>query len=217
MKNHKFLSRRKFLIRVSLLGFASLVAFGSAPTLLNQWRKFKSLKLSTKHAVSYVGASNISSPVLRSSAYFSAFFAGMQPNETDVSDLETLFRFVAMKDSNYYTQLVYLASHANKVSHRKFNKPIEELNHYESNMLITSIMKHRNNRKQYKNNRKSKLLALVSEKERALRLMHASTIPLTFRVYANSGLDWKSRGYTTWPGVPGNTFGYTNPVSLSAC
>lgn len=212
MNNKALLSRRKFLTRIALLGVASLLAIGSTPILLRQWKALKSLKLSAQHTVSYLGADSISPSVLRGSAYFSAFLAGIQPDASDIEELTNWFEFASSKDGNYYAELVYLVDHVNEISRRKFNKSFDKIDSSESDALVELVM-----RSNHSSGLKSKFLALVSAKERASRLMHASTIPFAYRVYANSGVPWKRRGYTTWPGVPGDTFGYTKPIDLSSC
>jgi hypothetical protein len=58
---------------------------------------------------------------------------------------------------------------------------------------------------------RSRLLNLVSESERQLHFMRGWTIHYLATIYRNSGAPWRNRGYTSWPGVPGDMLEYTQP------
>jgi hypothetical protein len=65
--------------------------------------------------------------------------------------------------------------------------------------------------------RRSRLLALFSADERDRRLTRSALIPALAQVYRASGPAWRRRGYTRWPGVPGDPREYTRPGPAIQC
>ena len=64
---------------------------------------------------------------------------------------------------------------------------------------------------------RSLLLNLVSEYERELHLMRGWIVSDLASLYLRSGVPWRNRGYTSWPGVAGDMLEYTKPGTLPKC
>jgi hypothetical protein len=54
---------------------------------------------------------------------------------------------------------------------------------------------------------------LLSSDYRGLIRARRSTLRHLQELYLHSGVPWRRRGYTRWPGVPGDTYSYTQPLS----
>jgi hypothetical protein len=66
-------------------------------------------------------------------------------------------------------------------------------------------------------NRELRIRAFFSEQ--AGQTLHArqATIPHLRRLYQNSGIPWRHRGYSTWPGVSGDPRAYTRAPGQGDC
>ncbi len=54
----------------------------------------------------------------------------------------------------------------------------------------------------------SRLLAVVSADRHQLRRIRLAVIPQLAWLYRHSGVPWRARGYTRWPGIPGDWHEY---------
>jgi hypothetical protein len=67
------------------------------------------------------------------------------------------------------------------------------------------------------NGRTQRLRAFFRGDGRELLRMRRSTIPHLQRLYQFSGVPWRQRGYTSWPGVAANRLAYTRNLESARC
>ena len=199
--------RRHFLIffiigLILLLG--SVITFSSRKTVL------KSL-LQSKHTKGLQDNSEFDPDVINTLTAFIATYFAVKMDESDHNDMQQRLVYAASYDNGWRKEYTWLANYLNTLSLDRYNTAYQALSDKQKDTILESVVSHS------VWGRKSKILAIISSEERERRLAHNSTIPHLIKIYQFSSAPWKNRGYTSWPGMPGDTFNYTTPGPSHQC
>jgi hypothetical protein len=166
--------------------------------------------LETKHVKGKPDSSPYDSHILQTVALFTGALFGHRLRQNNLSELIDRLDFAVNEDDGWRGEFSFLAQHVNNLATQAGASDFSNSSDIQSEKIITDIMKP-------VSPRESRVMALISEDERNRRRMRSSTIPNLVWIYTNSGVPWKIRGYTTWPGIPKDTFGYTQPGPAYIC
>jgi hypothetical protein len=166
--------------------------------------------LKANHVKGKPDSSPYDSTTLATVALFTGALFGHRLAQNNLSELVDRLDFAVNEDNSWRTEFSFLAQHVNNLAARAGASDFSNSSDSQIEKIITNMMKP-------VSPRESRVMALVSEDERNRRRMRSSTIPSLVWIYTNSGVPWKMRGYTSWPGMPKDTFGYTQPGPAYIC
>lgn len=192
------LSRRKFLLISG--GAASLFVVGGY--LFTRLNIFGKNDDNGFHVTGGKDSSPFDQGVSESVALFLTTAYGRNVPITDLQELEQRLDFAAKEDSGWRDEYNWLSVELdNIVAKLKFN----DFNKLEYAKRIDVVADLFSNSPRTK---RSRILALFSSHERQRLRFWKSTIPHLSRLYMHSGMPWKARGYSSWPGIAGNSSDY---------
>ncbi len=199
--------RRYFLILVTI-GFILLV--GSIITFTSRKTYLKSL-LQSKHTKGTQDNSAFDPEVISTLTVFIGTYFAAKMDESDHNDIKQRLEYATSYDNNWRKEYTWLANYLKDLSLDKFDADYKTLSDKQRSTILESMVSHS------VWGRKSQIRAIISSEERERRLAYKSTIPHLIKIYRFSGVPWKNRGYTSWPGIPGDTFDYTTPGPSPQC
>jgi len=201
------ISRRKFLLIGSVFSIGAIAAIFGLPN----FSKYKKSKLFPYH-IKESGTDLLPTyELLEIISIFTGSLHGHELTNIDKNEFFDILAFLIMNDKAWTSEYTWLSNHINILSTKIQNSDFQSLSTENKYNLVNIIMFYSIRSK------KSRLLALFTQSERFKRRMRASTIPHLMKLYRSSGIPWRNRGYSTWPGVPGDQSEYIRPGKIISC
>ncbi len=197
------ISRRRFLAAAGA-GFFALAGSIAAYSVMQKDSR-------VSHVKGHPDNSPFDNLTLETVIAFVAALYGRKLSIRDRKELVGQLTFSVQEDNGWRSEYVWLAQYVDGEARKSGVASLMSASSDQKDQIVFSILA----KSAY--NRKSRLLALFFVDERMRRRMHHSTIEQLQRVYLNSGVPWRHRGYSSWPGVPGDPREYTRPGPLSVC
>lgn len=201
-QSNRTLSRRQFILLVA--------TGGSAVGAAGAWYRWESLN-DLGHGDELSGEAEVDPSEVATVAEFLGAMFGVTLTRADRSDLVRRLEFAAANDPGWAEEYDWLALHLNEAAAESgvlsyVNADAE---------LKDAIMRSAIGRDV--DYRMRKVKAFFHADGRELLRMRNSTIPQLSHLYRNSGVPWRQRGYTSWPGLPDDMLAYTTPAGPGKC
>lgn len=200
-------TRRKFLGLLTIGSIAVTFTWWSYPRV----RHYKDTRIQVHHIKSNSVSDAINESAIETTVHFTGSLFGIQLTSEQKEELITRLTFAAKSDSGWHDEYIWLAKHVDDLAEKSGNAGFSAADFNQRLAITDQVMTYS------PSSRRSKLWSLFSDKERYRRRMRITTIEHLESVYINSGAPWMARGYTTWPGVPGNPRWYTQPGPEKQC
>lgn len=135
--------------------------------------------------------------------------SGLVLTSQDQSELTARLQLLASSNTFWRQQLHELADFLD----RKLGSPIREITTPTPNLrqVIDELLR------SPADSRLAKIKALVDRDAANMRVFQRWTMPGLVRLYANSGVVWRARLYTNYPGIPGDPREYTKAGKRLEC
>ena len=201
-------SRRRLLVAGLVAAAGGLfVSWRAGPSLLSKYREraYPAVPVGRKDASPFDPA------VLEYAALFVGAAYGRQFNEVDNKELLGRLHTLVTQDDAWRPRLSWFSAFLDELAIAANEKSFAELSIDERETVVNGVLAHSID------SRRSKVLAFFSADERVRRLSHRATIPRLQRIYLTSGIPWRARGYSRWPGVPGDAREYTRAGVIRKC
>lgn len=195
-------SRRAF-VSVAALFAGALVAF----PFLRRWRASR-LRTTREPAVGSV--TPLGADAKRTVSHLLAAVFGHAPTPDDEAELAGKLEWLTHEDASWHGALRDFARYADDAARGAGGTGFVALSPEQREKVVAGLM-------QPIDTAASRRQALFSESERARRIAREDLLPVLTRIYRTSGVAWRRRGYTRWPGVPGDPREYTRPGAPYAC
>lgn len=153
----------------------------------------------------------VSRSLLAPIAVFAAALYGHRLEERDQTSLENDLEFLLQDDAGWRPEFAQAAAYLDRRSQAEANLNFAEAPDPVRAGVVDALMRGR------VEDRRSKLLALVSGDERVRRRVRAALVPALAIVYRGSAAAWRQRGYDRRPGFPGDPTDYTRAGTPSPC
>jgi hypothetical protein len=201
------MNRRRFLISAGAVVVTAAAGLAALPEAI----RWKRAALRTRHVAGSASASPFDNHKLSTLCVFLGALFGRELDETDRKELTGRLEFAVQHDSGWREEYDWLASHLDRMSRQAGYTSFVDADAPAREGIVAEIMGYS------ASSRRARLLALVSEDERRLRRMRRSTLNQLTWLYRHSGVPWRARGYTSWPGTPGSLYEYTKPGPVCRC
>jgi hypothetical protein len=203
------LSRRRFLIATAV---GAVALAGSYPLFRfsrQRWRQ----RTSATHVYGAADDSEFPSGILQSVALFTGALHGSELTVDDVNELVGRLGDAARWDGGWRTEYRWTAEYADQCSSELFATDFASTDAGQREDIIRFVMTDIPSLR----SRKSRIIAALSDAEMKRRKIHHSTIPHLKWLYRLSGVPWRHRGYTAWPGIPRDQLDYTRQGHNPSC
>lgn len=207
-------SRRHFLIIISglTISAAGILGFPNPRrTIYQAARDVKIRLLNPAHIKGPPENTSFDADVLKTVAFFTNALVGSDVTPENLRELMNRLDFAIKHDSGWKTEYLWLADHANKVAHKMGSKDLASSTLNQRDRIIKQIMDNSTHTLY------SRVFGIIPSEERERRRMFYSTVPHLIWIYKHSGVPFRLRGYTSWPGVPGDPLEYTRPGPITLC
>ena len=196
------ITRRRFI------GFAAIsAALISAVGLRHRWTNVGTLR----HEAAPGATGTADQDVVETVTAFLASYFGVELSDEDVADLDDRLRFAMESDGGwakeYRWMSGYLDDAAEDAEVDRFLLAGVSMREEIVRVAVAGELSWRAQR----------LRALFRTDGRELLRMRRSTIPHLVRLYRFSGVPWRQRGYSSWPGRPDEQLAYTRAIEGRAC
>lgn len=174
-------------------------------------RRERSRRLASSHRPAPPDASPIPRHHFASVAALTGALFGHRLDPDEMLEIERGLVLLAQTDGGWRTELDAAAGYADRNARAGGAASFADAPDPVRYRLVDTLMS------APVDSRRSNLLALVSADERDRRLIRSALVPALAQVYRASGPAWRRRGYTRWPGVPGDPRDYTRPGRAVQC
>jgi len=205
--NSLLLTRRKLILTAS--GGAILLGSGILGYTYINPDALKNEKIVHKSGVA--DNTDFDESILLTVAVFIGAYFGRALLKEHQEELVQRLKYAVRVDNCWREEYTWLASYIDSYANKHGASSFYSATPDTRELLINQITKHG------AWNRRSRLIAIISEDEYNRLRMHQSTLPHLRRLYRNSGVPWQFRGYTHWPGMPGDWTKYTVPGPEQIC
>ena len=201
-KSSGTLSRRSFI----LLAAAGGTTVGAA----GAWRRWDSIE-TLRHGDGPVTDAKIDNLAIATVAEFAGAMFGVSLSDADRRDLTRRIEFAVTNDAGWADEYAWLAAFVNEAA-ADFDAPsfVDADADVQDAIMRLAVDRESDSRTQ-------RINAFFRIEGRVLMRMKRSTIPHLTHVYRNSGVPWRHRGYTSWPGMPNDMLAYTGPAGPGSC
>lgn len=163
------------------------------------------------HASGPPNASDFDRGILRTITLFIGALVGRQLSSDDIDELIGRLDFAVKHDSGWRIEYAWFARYLEEIVRGAGTPDLGSAPMGKRDLIVERVMA------VSPWSTRSIALGLVSSTERNRRRMIFSTVPHLIALYARSGVPFRMRGYTSWPGVPGDPREYTRPGPISTC
>jgi hypothetical protein len=195
-------TRRRFLV-LAATGLAAV----STAAAWKRWRGIGSLR----HETGIASKNAPDEHVLKTVMEFTGAIFGVVLSDHDRRDLFDRFSFAARHDSGWRAEYRWLTDYLDTLADDAEGTSYADLPPEAKERIM------RNALAIGETSRAQRFHAFLRPGGRKLLRMRRSTFPHLRRVYRNSGVPWRHRGYRSWPGRPGDRLAYTRPVEKATC
>lgn len=195
-------TRRSFIA----LGVAGLSAVAGTAG----WRRWRTIG-SSRHVPGPATDGALGAATQDTVVQFLGAQFGVSLTDADVHDLAGRLDFAVRHDSGWLAEYEWLAHYLDELAQdagqRAFVAAPEDVRDAVMREAIGIGVPGRTQR----------LRAFFSLHGRQRLRMRRSTLPQLRRLYRRSGVPWRQRGYTSWPGRPDDRLAYTRPLEGFRC
>lgn len=149
--------------------------------------------------------------ILNTIAEFIAAYFGVLLDDIDRAELIQRLTVSTSADSNWRVDYRHLAEIADDLAQEHGETSFVTATQQAREVVVADMLPQGQSRRR----RKVRQFLMLDHRE-TLR-MQGSTIPHLIRLYRSSGVPWRRRGYTSWPGVGGSTFAYASQPATTGC
>lgn len=197
--------------RRALVILAGVLTTAGAALGFPFFRRERSRRLTSSHRPAPPDASPIAPHHFASVAALTGALFGHRLDPDEMLEIERGLVLLAQTDGGWRKELDAAAGYADRNARAEGAASFADAPDPVRYRLVDTIMT------APVDSRRSNLLALVSADERDRRLTRSALVPALAQVYRASGPAWRRRGYTRWPGVPGDPRDYTRPGRAAQC
>jgi hypothetical protein len=129
----------------------------------------------------------------------------------DRSELEQRLNLSTRLDGNWHNDYRELANIINDLAQTHEQKSFSAAKNTKRHEIIKQMISVRRSQRSWR------LRAFFALDSPEFIKTQRSTIPHLLRLYRLSGVPWRQRGYTSWPGVGGETFAYMREMASPGC
>ncbi len=166
---------------------------------------------SNRHITGESDDSAFDPATLNTIADFIAAYFGVSLDDVDRAELIQRLTVSTTADSNWRVDFRHLADIADDLAQQQGETSFVTANQQARDEIVADMLPQGQSRRR----RKVRQFLMLDHRE-TLR-MQGSTIPHLVRLYRSSGVPWRRRGYTSWPGVGGSTFAYASQPATTGC
>jgi hypothetical protein len=130
-------------------------------------------------------------------AFIGALF-GKDLSEQDLADLSERLNYLLSSAAMFNHECAVLAQHLDGLALRRGATAFRSSSAAQKQAIVDKIMQIDSK------SILSRVLSRLSGSERDYYRMRWSIVPQLAWIYRNSGAAWRARGYTRWPGIPGD-------------
>lgn len=138
-------------------------------------------------------------------AWFTTRLFGHTPTRNDESEIVWRLDYLAKEDREWRPLFQWLVQRIEALNEDSATTRFNALPEAKQQLIFDDIL----NRQSSVMGRKGELLALISDEWVQERAFFRFTLNKLNAIYVHSGVPWRRRGYTSWPGIPGDPRNYT--------
>jgi len=194
---------RRGLLGLGAAGAAILGLMGAR----NRWRTIGNLR----HQSSSTGASEFNDTIVVTITSFLGAVFGIAMTEDDRADLQGRLRYALTHDDSWLDEYGWLAAHVNDAARALGANSFAEASVAVQTQVVESAFAMDLDR------RGQRMRAFFRPDGRKLLRMRRSTLQHLVRLYRYSGVPWRHRGYSSWPGVAADQLAYTRDPGIGKC
>lgn len=172
-----------------------------------RWRNIGSLR----HEPDLSGATSFDDATVNTLTEFLASVFGIALSSEDRTELNGRLRYAVEHDNGWTIEYAWLAAFADEASRSAGASSFSDSSVAQREEVV---------RLAFANDigwRTQRARAFFQIDGRELLRMRKWTIPHLVRLYRNSGVPWRHRGYTSWPGRPDDRLAYSRRLETSQC
>ncbi len=204
---HKLkMTRRRFLGLLgagAVVAVAGVAAYSYRPYVRRLGTRFSEWAGLT-HVAGPLDQSPVDPVVLSTVAVFTGALFGRSLPPDSLNELVDRLDFAAKQDSGWREEYLALASYVDGEMQHRGAADFTAATFDERDAMIKGLMA-------------NSPLKLLSPFSRTRSRMYLSTIPHLTKMYSRSGVPYRLRGYTSWPGIPGDQLEYTRKGPSQEC
>ena len=201
------MSRGKYSRRQVLVATGGGIAGIAGVAGYRRWNRLAS----ATHTQGATDDSPFDQVILDTIVDFLATFFGITVSPADRAELVQRLTLSRRADSNWRVEYQQLADIADRLAlHRRQASFSAAPGAVRSEIVAEMLLPEETRR------RRRIRAFFTMDGENFIRLQR-STVPHLARVYRTSGVPWRRRGYTSWPGVAGDTFAYARKPAMTEC
>lgn len=209
------ITRRGFLAAIGVGTVVLVVGAGGHPraqqSVYHFLRSARKELIKPGHVQGTLDTAPVDTDMLNTVIAFIGALIGRKLLPEDTDELRERLVYAATQDSGWRSQYTWLARYADDQAKATGAARFLKAEPGQRMLILDRIMGISPTSK------RSFALGFVSGEERQRRRMHFSTIPHLLRVYRHSGVPYRHRGYSSWPGIPGDPFEYTRRGPAFQC
>ena len=200
-RNHQ-VSRRGFL----LLGASGVVA----ASLAGAWRRWRTIG-TLGHEPGVPGDAPVSVEIRATLTAFLGAAFGVRLSTADEQDLDARLAYATEHDGSWPLEYRWLSDYVNLLAIESGFDSFSSLAPSRCEEIVRATLQ------SGVDSRTQRIRAFFHIDGRELLRMRKSTIPHLFRLYRMSGVPWRQRGYTSWPGMADERLAYTRAMPERRC
>lgn len=152
------------------------------------------------------GVAPIGDDILVTVAELTGALFGHALSEQDRTEIVELLRYAVTMDHTRHTEYAFLAAFVDDEARASGAPSFLRASADQRDEIVTRVMTID------PSSLALRLLARASRHHLQQQELRSRTVPHLARIYRTSGVPWRVRGYTSWPGVPGDPTEYTRPA-----
>ncbi len=192
-------------------GFLAVGAIGvSAAGLAAAWRRWRTIG-TLEHPQDLPGDALQNPDVKSTLVRFMGAMHGVQLKTVDIEDLASRLEFAAAVDGAWAEEYRWFAGYLDELARDASQVSFIDADPDTQASLIRSVIQPEIDF------RTQRIRAFFAVEGRRILRMRKTTIPHLARLYRMSGVPWRQRGYTSWPGMPDEQLAYTRPLPPRQC
>lgn len=142
--------------------------------------------------------------------FLGAFF-GIALSSLDRTELQQRLALSMRIDSNWRVDYPQLVDFADNTAQHYQHASFSAANEVQRQKIVATMLERDSTRRQ------QRIQAFFSINGKARLRLQRATVPQLAKLYRSSGVPWRRRGYTSWPGVGGDTFAYSSAPAKTGC
>jgi len=191
-------SRRAF-IGAGVVGVGAVGATGA----IYRWRTVGRLP----HQQGVPGLAPVDHASIATIVSFLGAYHGIELSAVDTRDLSERLIFAAENDGAWGLEFYWMADLLDEISAGLESRPFADAS-LAARVRVIKVAVSAD-----ESWRSQRIRAFLHPEGSELLRMRKVTLPFLLRLYRYSGVPWRQRGYSSWPGVPDDRLAYTRPLA----